>query len=85
LQYFFQHRFRLKQHIVVPKPQCLKTKGSHVVAAFLIMGNSCVFSMLATVKLDDQPYFKAGEICEIGTDWTLPAKFQIAELPGTQP
>ena len=84
LQYFFQHRFRLKQHVVVPEPQRLEAKGSHGVAAFVIMRNTCVFSMLAAVKLNDQPYFKTGKIGEVGANGTLAAKFQVAELSGTQ-
>jgi hypothetical protein len=75
VQYFFEHRFCLKQHIVVPEPKGLETQGSHGIAAFVVTLGHHIFSMLAAVELNDQAYFDAGEVREIGADGVLSAKF----------
>ena len=45
----------------------MKAPRSHVAAAFLVMDDRSAIGMLATIKLDDQANFKAGEIGEIAT------------------
>ena len=85
MQYFFQYRVGLKQHIGVPESKSLKAQSSHFVAALLIVRNTRISSMLATIKLYNQTYFNANKVRKIMTDSVLTAKFQVAKLPGTQP
>ena len=85
MQYFFQHRFCLKQYVVVPESKCLKTQSSHVVAALLVVVNCCLFCVLAPIKLDDQAYFNADKVRKIATDGVLATKLEIAKLSGAQP
>jgi len=74
----------LKQYIVVPEPQRLKTQVDRIFTTFLIVRSFCLFSVLATIKLIHQANFKAGEISKVRTKGMLPAELEPIELPGPE-
>jgi len=84
LPYFFQYSLCLAQDVVVPEPQGLKTQGSHVATALLVIATGIVFCMLAAIQFNDQAYFKTCEVSEIRANRMLTPKLQISDQATSQ-
>ena len=74
---------RVQDDIAVPKAQHPKACGPQEAIASLVVFPS--LGVLASVELDNQPGFDAGEIADVQTNLMLPPEFVAVELTSSQP
>ena len=71
-----QHTIDVPDYFVIPKSQDLKAPFFEPALAQSIVVACCV---LPAVKLDNESFFTAYEICDVGPDRLLTDKFETAK------
>ncbi|MFZ1887571.1 MAG: hypothetical protein WAU33_06040, partial [Candidatus Binataceae bacterium] len=81
-QNLFDYGIHLLQDHIVPEPDYAIALRLDELLPLIIVHS--IVHMLAAIELDYQLSFDAAEVCDVGTNRELAAKFQISEATSTQ-
>ena len=78
----FEHDFRLRKNVIVPEAQYTESFGPEKGIASSVIRR--LLDMLASIQLDNDTRFDAGEVTYVRADGVLPSKLETGDLPASQ-